>query len=250
MNYSPKCVEAKKNQTKLIKNLVLYIAAFFMFVSCSKKDITPDPVATIPDIYVAGLESNGTRTIAKIWKNGVATSLTDGTESAGAISVYVSGTYVYAAGDVLKNGKQVPTIWKNGVATALSDGTFRAYLTSMFVLGIDVYVTGNVNKGGNFIATVWKNGTATSLTDGTSFAEATSVFVSGSDVYVGGSEATSTARVPRIWKNGVPISLPMITIFAGLTQFLFQEAMYMLQERRMKMDGQKPGCGKTAYLHL
>ncbi len=33
------------------------------------------------DVYVAGYESNGTKSVAKVWKNGVATSLTNGSNN-------------------------------------------------------------------------------------------------------------------------------------------------------------------------
>jgi len=41
------------------------------------------------DVYVAGFENNGTKDVAKVWKNGVATSLTDGTNWATARSIFV-----------------------------------------------------------------------------------------------------------------------------------------------------------------
>jgi sulfur transfer complex TusBCD TusB component (DsrH family) len=64
------------------------------------------------DVYVAGFVYSGTKTtvtgnntvndfgnnIAQVWKNGVGTSLTDGTKQASANSVFVSGNDVYVVG--------------------------------------------------------------------------------------------------------------------------------------------------------
>ncbi|MBX7261823.1 MAG: hypothetical protein K1X26_09245, partial [Chitinophagales bacterium] len=41
------------------------------------------------DVYVTGFEYNGTTNIAKIWKNGVVTNLTDATQFASAKSIFV-----------------------------------------------------------------------------------------------------------------------------------------------------------------
>ncbi len=41
------------------------------------------------DIYVAGYEYNGAYPAAKFWKNGIATSLTTGTTTGLALSIFV-----------------------------------------------------------------------------------------------------------------------------------------------------------------
>ena len=45
-------------------------------------------------MYIVGYEGN----VAKYWKNGVATSLTDGIKSTDATDIFVSGNDVYVAG--------------------------------------------------------------------------------------------------------------------------------------------------------
>ncbi|MBL0358949.1 MAG: hypothetical protein IPP72_19700 [Chitinophagaceae bacterium] len=76
---------------------------------------------SLHDVYVAGFESNGTTTIAKIWKNAVATALTDGSKDGIASSIFVSGTDVYATG-IETGSTRIAEIWKNGVATTLVSG--------------------------------------------------------------------------------------------------------------------------------
>jgi hypothetical protein len=87
------------------------------------------------DVYVGGYESNGTKVIAKIWKNGVATSLTNGSNDGFVASVFVSGTDVYAVGwENNNNINDIAKIWKNGTATNLTNGTNNAYATGVFVV--------------------------------------------------------------------------------------------------------------------
>ena len=63
----------------------------------------------------------------------MATSLTNGTNNAGAESVYVSGTDVYVAGYENNGTKDVAKVWKNGVGTSLTDGSNWAIARSIFV---------------------------------------------------------------------------------------------------------------------
>ena len=153
-------------------------------------------------VYVAGFESNGSKDVAKVWKNGVAISLSNGSNSAEARGVFVVGADVYATG--FENGDAI--LWKNGVKTILSTGSGSlAWGYSLFVSGADVYVAGiqYPSFGANLVAKLWKNGIVTNLSDGTDRAEASSVFVHGTDVYVGGQDSTYAV----VWKNGVATKL-------------------------------------------
>ncbi len=84
------------------------------------------------DVYVAGFEGNGTHHVAKIWKNGIVTSLTDGTNEAIANSVYVLGGDVYVAGYENSGITAVAKVWKNGTPSSLP-ATYPAYSTGIFV---------------------------------------------------------------------------------------------------------------------
>jgi hypothetical protein len=71
--------------------------------------------------------------VARIWKNGIATALSKGTNNAGITGVFVLDTDVYAAGYEYNGIKYVAKVWKNGVGTALTDGTNGAAAYSVFV---------------------------------------------------------------------------------------------------------------------
>ncbi|MEY2916623.1 MAG: hypothetical protein RIS73_337, partial [Bacteroidota bacterium] len=85
-------------------------------------DISFTSSALSPDIYVVGYEESATNDVARLWKNGVATALTNGTGNGNANSVFVSGTDVYIVGEEEVGVNVIPKLWKNGVATNLSTG--------------------------------------------------------------------------------------------------------------------------------
>jgi hypothetical protein len=138
------------------------------------------------DVYVAGVEYTGTpdaqtgaiNSVGKIWKNGVATNLTDGSTQAFVNSVFVSGSDVYVAGNETTASKNTQAkLWKNGKATNLTDGTKNGQASSVYVSGSDVYVGGNeaVVLNGAPLAKYWKNGTVVNLSSRYTFVS--SIFV-------------------------------------------------------------------------
>ena len=161
----------------------------------------------IGNVYVVGSLSNSTYDIATIWKNGVPTSLTNGTANAAAKSVFVSGTDVYVAGWEHIGSFNIARIWKNGLGTSLSALNTNGIANSVFVLGTDVYVAGYEIIGGYDVARVWKNGVGTSLPSGIQ-GFTFSIYVSGTDVYVtgysGGVGSGGGLSVATLWKNGIP----------------------------------------------
>jgi len=176
------------------------------------------------DVYVAGVEGNGTNDVAKYWKNDIPGDLTDGTQRGFANSVVVSGTDVYVAGGEQRQlSNAVAKYWKNGVPVVLPDLGQGALAQSVFVSGTDVYIAGWQNKTTQLdpthtlhtqIATYWKNGVPTELTNGTALSIAYSVFVSGTDVYVAGFACQNVApncAIATYWKNGVQVQLTNIT---------------------------------------
>jgi len=171
------------------------------FIILAKRTLEGDETHTGgPGVYVAGFEFNAQgRTVAKLWKDGVAQDLTDGTYNAEARSVYVSGNDVFVAGYIRKtsNSPTVAILWKNGVAQQLTDGTEYEQAYSVFVSDGDVYVAGRYQT--------WKNGKLLYNNGGNS------IFVSGNDVYVAGGGnlyvfgpgEKGPGGDSRVWKNGV-----------------------------------------------
>jgi hypothetical protein len=183
----------------LTKNTTYYVRAFA--TNSNGTAYGNQIVITTPeyDVYVGGSAyyAGMVKLVATIWKNGLATLLTDGTNDAYIYSLVVTNSDVYAGGIEHNGTNWVAKIWKNGVATTLTDGTHNGNVQSVFISGADVYVAGS----DDFVAKIWKNGVAATLPGGTT---ANSVYVSGSDVYVcgeywiGGNQSYAVT-----WKNGI-----------------------------------------------
>jgi len=166
------------------------------------------------DVYVAGYENRTTQVspsqfvteaVAKYWKNGVATDLSDGLSFAMANSIVLSGNDVYVAGQrcqTVSSSCDVATYWKNGNPVPLTTQT-PSYASSIVVSGSSVYVAGNTLSAPSF-ADVWKDGGFTQLTPEATPSYANQIAVAGSDVYVAGAKNS----VAGYWKNDsfVPVT--------------------------------------------
>jgi hypothetical protein len=149
------------------------------------------------DAYVAGYSRYGVRTVAKYWKNGIATILGD--SASYAICMAVSGTDVHVLG--YEDGNAV--YWTNGVPHILQSGSPNPAVAGIAVSGTDVYVAGN-----SFGPFYWKNQTPIFLTDSFSTASSSAIAVSGTDVYVAGyGEDTNGTLYAMYWKNSTPVTL-------------------------------------------
>jgi hypothetical protein len=114
----------------LIKITLKALLLIVVFTACSKDDNPKPDLEPQTNVYVTGYESNGTTFIAKLWKNGAATNLSDGINNTVALSVYVHQNDVYVSG-YESGALTIAKLWKNGAATNLLDGT-RA--TSVYVV--------------------------------------------------------------------------------------------------------------------
>ena len=191
------------------------------------------------DVYVAGVEGNGTNDVAKYWKNGVPVALTDGTQRGFANSIAVSGSDVYVAGGEQSLGSAVAKYWKNGAPVVLPDLGQGALAQSIFVSGPDVYVAGWQNKTTQIdpthsvsaaVATYWKNGVPTELTNGTTLSIAYSIFVAGPDVYVAGlacQTLTAGCALATYWKNGIQVELTNATDTTASSIFISGTHIYV-----------------------
>lgn len=169
------------------------------------------------DVYVAGwtfetveVSPNhyNTGPVAKVWKNGLSTWLTDGiTKMSVAESLVVSGEDVYLAGYTGPWGQgsfpYTACYWKNGAAMPLTDGTFGAKAFSIALSAGTVYAAGFTTAGGGDMATVWKDGTPARWTTGNSTALILAMAVSGPDVHAVGY----VGNTATYWHNGTAMAL-------------------------------------------
>ncbi|WP_293789055.1 hypothetical protein [uncultured Pedobacter sp.] len=194
-----------------MKNLSSIIAfGLIILASACKKpqEIIEEPKVNPPkNVYVAGYENNSSSIkVAKLWKNGVATNLSDGTKETTANGVAVLGNDVYVVGNEYNPSmaSYTPIIWKNGIATKLSaNGSANA----IAIIGSDVYVAGFENDARTIRATLWKNGVASPQTLWNGVAQ--SVTANGNDIYICGYKVNSNGlSSPVLWKNGSYSDLP------------------------------------------
>ncbi len=161
-------------------------------------------VVSNTDVYIGGgsmsKNSQGSSiTVPTIWKNEIATILSN--NQGNVNSVAVVGSDVYTAGRVAPTEFQslVPSIWKNGAPIYLSNQ--EGSVLSIFVNGSDVYAVGSIRINQIEKAVLWKNGNMTTLYNN---AVAKSIFISNSNVYIvinTNSSAPTTESI--LYKNGV-----------------------------------------------
>lgn len=81
-----------------------------------------------------GTETVDNITKVKLWINGKAQNITDGTYNAVPNSIFVHKDTVYVVGYEKNNrNRDVAKLWVNGVPFDLSDGTKNTYARSVFV---------------------------------------------------------------------------------------------------------------------
>lgn len=177
----------------------------FLLIGCSKNELSKEP-----SVYISGFEFNGTKNVAKYWKNEKEVVLTDGTHWAEASSIYVVNNDVYVAGTE-ENGSniKVAKYWKNGISISLSNGLKEAKAVDIVVIDSDVYVAGTEFDGTKNIAKYWKNGQGVPLSDGSQDADVSAIAIdSNNNIYVSGSELFSgNVSAARYWKNGIKFNL-------------------------------------------
>lgn len=167
------------------------------------------------DIYIVGNELENSNYIGKIWKNGVATILSNGgntNNSYSPFSIYVDGSDVYVAG-VESGEKQIAILWKNGEIFQTYPSLLSSEANSVFVSNGVVYAVGYKQNSLKKTASLWKDGEVTSLSNLNNHANAKSLFVTGNIVYVAGYQFDSNGKsIAYVWMvdaNSVvtPISL-------------------------------------------
>lgn len=175
------------------------LAVLFVFACSKNNDITP---TRNTEVYIAGYTFNSSQTqVAKFWKDGAATNLTDGTANASATGVALSGPSVIISGWDRSNNA-VPTkvgkFWVNG--NELEIGTVCFTAVAVAANSTDVCVLGLSQSGWSY----WRNGNPTSIVDTVDF-QSTGITVSDGDVYVSGFSGSLVEHYAQCWRNGVLI---------------------------------------------
>ncbi len=163
------------------------------------------------DEFLSGYEIRSGKSIAKYWKNNVATLLTNGQRNAMALSVCAVDNNVYVAGwEENNSGIKVAKYWKNGIGADLSPGIYNAIATGIFAIDNKVYVSGNTTDAHNQRRAVyWDDGELNRLSDQCDDASANSIFVSNGTAYVAGFEwkKEHSIATAKYWENGKSYSL-------------------------------------------
>ncbi|WP_222982847.1 Ig-like domain-containing protein [Flagellimonas meishanensis] len=193
---------------------VTAVAAGTATITVTVDNASANCIVTVnPNVYVAGYKTLNGTDVARIWKNGNATDLTDGFNNARAHSVYIHNEDIYVAGYENVNGIDVAIIWKNGTPIQLSNGVNNAHANSVVVddNGIS-YVVGYLTNGGTESAVLWRNQVANQLpSSGLGDARANSVFVEeNGTVHIAGYEIINNNTIARIWEDGTPTNLTMV----------------------------------------
>ena len=151
------------------------------------------------DVYVVGWSVEKTvitptdivfSDVAKIWKNGVLTRLSDpATELGQATGIFLNGSDVYVSGHKEKRSDLYyqAVYWKNGVPVLLKDSGYGSRAFSVNIHDGSIFIGGFLSLNPAAIATVWQDGIPKSYSNG-SKALINSISFSGNDMYMAGME--------------------------------------------------------------
>jgi hypothetical protein len=135
--------------------------------------------------------------VALYWKNGVLTTLSDGTDYVEANGIAVSGTNVYITARVDEFGYE-SVYYHNGVAHSLGFGKANGVVTAA---NGDFYIP-NAQEGN---PSYWLNGgpTLVTLPRGSSNSIVRAMAVQGTNVFAVGQDWVANTEKALSWKNGV-----------------------------------------------
>jgi hypothetical protein len=170
------------------------------------------------DIYLAGYGVNGWADYgngngyAKIWKNGVITTLINNPGFSQAMGVTVAGQDVYVAWTEAKqSGYNIAGYNKNENRFILDSTSYGVYCQAICSSGSDVYIAGNLQDSllNQNLGVYWKNGSMIKIlpTANEVGTVATGITVIDNDVYISGGTGFSNKTYAVYWKNGIEYRL-------------------------------------------
>jgi hypothetical protein len=148
------------------------------------------------NIYIVGIEVNGSYSYAVYWLNGVKNVLPQSGNGADASGIAISGSNIYIVGS---DGDDA-VYWLNGVRNVLPRSGNGAGTSDIAISGSNVYIVGK--DGDNVV--YWLNGIKNILPRSTDWARARGIAISGSNIYIVGYDGDDVVY----WLNGVKYILP------------------------------------------
>lgn len=228
------------------KHYLFYFIVLLCFSTACKKKSSPAPEPpdpTVPtavnvDVYVAGSEYNGQVTVAKLWKNGTAYNISDGTKNAVATGVCVVGSDVYVCFNEAQGGKSLPKLWKNGVVIPLLfPGINETYAISSANAVSKGVVAGYFQSeaNGKFTAAAyWDDNGSTRISALQNNAEADGIHIKTINNFT----RTSLAGNVEIYENG-----------ASRKRAFFYGNQYSNPTLNILSDGKADGYGYACYIN-
>lgn len=146
----------KENRTILP---LLLLSGMLLFMSCKKNSTggsppDPSPVPVNADVYVTGSERNAAGImVAKLWKNGTAYDISDGTKNASANGVFVRGNEVYVC--FTEGARARARLWKNGAVSTLYFADMNDPFAESGATGICNGVVSGYCLAGRSVAVYW-----------------------------------------------------------------------------------------------
>jgi len=168
------------------------VAELFHGPNPEEQELTKETI-----IYIVGNDVNTAgKKVATVWKNRIATTISDGTKDSSAYAITASGSDIYIAGE----NDGIGTVWKNGVIA----GVYTNYSVSLTavskiaVVGSDVYISGK-----DYLL---KNGISQPLTvNGNNTSNIIALTADSSDVYLlfkMNNPYGNPQDYYYLWKNG------------------------------------------------
>lgn len=168
-----------------------------------------DMVVVGSDQYVCGSEVIGGRNVARVWRNGVPTTLSNSSNHCYAVGITADGSDIYVVGyESLPSGDRVK-VWRNGVETTYAgDADWRERPNSITVYKGVVLVAGFEEgmMNGMIRAKYWIDGLAY-LVEPNAYGRAIKVLACGENFYVlANTNLQSNPRI-KVFHNGNPIDI-------------------------------------------